>query len=81
MSGLVTLPSLMNSSLTSGVPSGTPRLAVTRLPTGPCNDLSLAWWEPLGWEHHGPDSSIWLGQAFVLALAQQSQDDVARRWG
>lgn len=52
MSGLVTSPSLMNLSLMSGVPLEMPRLAVTKPPTGPCDGLSPAWCESLGWEHH-----------------------------
>lgn len=39
--GLATSPSLTNLSLTSGVPSGTPRSAATRPPAGPLS--GLAW--------------------------------------
>lgn len=55
MNSLVTLPSLMSSSLTSGVPLGTPRLAASRPPSRPLSDLAPLGGSPQGEGHHGPD--------------------------
>lgn len=52
----------MSSSLTSGVPSGMPRSAATRTPTGPLDDdLGPAWLGAPQRGHQSPDPSVWLG--------------------
>lgn len=55
MNGLVTLPSLMSSSLTSGVPLGMPRLAASRPPSRPLSDLAPLGGSLQGEGHYGPD--------------------------